>query len=265
MGTKPVYVTFSQLANNQALATITMNSPKANTFDYSSFVALSDALAEVEAAPNVRGLVLQSGLDNIFSAGFNFPIFHNISHDEFLRLWVLGKQIYRRIHAMPVPSIAAVDGHALGMGCVFALAFQSRFMVTGRSTIGLNEVAVGMSVPEWLAARYRDLTSPRTAEKMLPLGRTLTAQQAKEAGLVDEVFETKEQMQTAIVSHIEAAAMFQPQAQADTYRSLRRAHLKLFDESFEADNAWCWAMVNNPATQQGLAEALSRLKSKPKK
>ncbi|ORX74256.1 ClpP/crotonase [Linderina pennispora] len=265
MGTKPVYVTFSQLANNQALATITMNSPKANTFDYSSFVALSDALAEVEAAPNVRGLVLQSGLDNIFSAGFNFPIFHNISRDEFLRLWVLGKQIYRRIHAMPVPSIAAVNGHALGMGCVFALAFQSRFMVAGRSTIGLNEVAVGMSVPEWLAARYRDLTSPRTAEKMLPLGRTLTAQQAKEAGLVDEVFETKEQMQAAIVSHIEAAAKFQPQAQADTYRSLRRAHLKLFDESFEADNAWCWAMVNNPATQQGLAEALSRLKSKPKK
>ncbi|KAJ1813269.1 dodecenoyl-CoA isomerase, partial [Coemansia sp. RSA 2599] len=111
------YVTFSDLGSNEeCLATVTMSSPKANTFDHASLQALDEAVKQVEAKKGVRGLVLTSAVDGFFSGGFSLPIFRQIGHRDFLQLWMLGKSVFRRIYSLPVPSVAAIDGHALGLG-----------------------------------------------------------------------------------------------------------------------------------------------------
>ncbi|KAJ2396689.1 hypothetical protein GGI05_001010, partial [Coemansia sp. RSA 2603] len=85
------YVTFTDIGTkSEYLATITMNYPKANTFDYASLGALNEAIAKVEAKQGVRGLVLTSAIDGFFSGGFSLPVFQKISHEDFIRLWSLG-------------------------------------------------------------------------------------------------------------------------------------------------------------------------------
>ncbi|KAI8322980.1 ClpP/crotonase [Martensiomyces pterosporus] len=261
-----VYVTFRALSptspSSSSLATIILNSPRANTFDYSTLLALSDAIAQVEAAKGTRALVLSSAIGGIFSGGFHLPAFSQIARDDFLRLWTLAKTVYRRIHALPVPSIAAINGHALGLGCVLAMACQRRFMVQGTAAIGLNEAAVGLPVPEWLAIRYRDLTSPRAAEQLLPTGASLSASQALEIGLVDAIFESRDSMDAAAASHLLAATAVSQSAQAETIRNLRCAYLRQFDALFEADNEQFWCAVSRPETQQGISDALAQLKAR---
>ncbi|KAJ1892588.1 dodecenoyl-CoA isomerase, partial [Kickxella alabastrina] len=247
------------------LAKITMNSPKANTFTYASLQALGEAVAEVEAQKGVRGLVLDSAVDGFFSGGFNLPIFQKISQEDFMQLWSLGKHIFRRIYSLPVPSVAAIDGHALGLGCVMAMACQQRYMVIGaKKLIGLNEVAVGMPLPEWLAVRFRDLTSMRTAEDLLASGTAITAPRAHQIGLIDEVFTSKDEMNAAAMDFLWKRAAISYYAQSETLKNLRRGFLDYFDAEFERDNARFWIAMSHPSTQQCIDRAIAQLAAKSK-
>ncbi|KAJ1995548.1 hypothetical protein GGI25_001116 [Coemansia spiralis] len=245
-----------------------MNNPRANTFDYNSLYALGAAVSIVETKTDVRGLVLQSAVDGFFSGGFRLPIFHQITHAEFMRLWVLGKSIFRRIHALPVPSVAAIDGHALGLGCALALACQFRFMVhraeSAKRTglFGLNEVAVGLPVPEWLAARFRDLTTPRAAEDLLAIGATLPADRACKIGIIDRVFGSADDMHGSILADLEKRVAVPKEAQAQTISLLRRDYLDYFDACYERDNEQIWTALSSQSTQEAVASALAKLKAK---
>ncbi|KAJ2877795.1 dodecenoyl-CoA isomerase [Coemansia asiatica] len=257
------YVTFSDLGSKEeCLATITMNNPKANTFDHASLQALDEAVKQVQTKKGVRGLVLTSAVDGFFSGGFNLPIFRQIARQDFLQLWLLGKSVFRRIYSLPVPSVAAIDGHALGLGCVMAMACQKRFMVDSKKLIGLNEVAVGMPVPEWLAVRFRDLTSPRIAEDLLGIGAAMSATEACKAGLVDSVFALKSEMNAAALEFLKTRAAVSSYAQSETLSALRSHFLGYFDQSFERDNERFWAAISHPDTQRSIDRALEKLAAK---
>ncbi|KAJ2550214.1 hypothetical protein EV175_004156 [Coemansia sp. RSA 1933] len=247
-----------------------MNNPRANTLDQESLDALDSAVLEAESNKDVRGLVLESAVDGFFSGGFNLSVFQQITHAEFMRLWTVSKAIFRRIHALPVPSVAAIDGHALGLGFVFAMACQFRYMVRpdpsgsggSKRLVGLNEVAVGLPVPEWLVLRFRDLTTLRTAEDLLASGAMLSASRAHQAGLVDQLFCSSTGMHAAIVADLSRRATIPHQAQKQTIALLRRDYLDRFDACNERDNRFFWDVVSSTGTQQAIASALAKLKAK---
>ncbi|KAJ1796573.1 hypothetical protein LPJ56_007144 [Coemansia sp. RSA 2599] len=178
---------------------------------------------------------------------------------------MLGKSVFRRIYSLPVPSVAAIDGHALGLGCVMAMACQKRYMVDSKKLIGLNEVAVGMPVPEWLGVRFRDLTGSRVAEDLLGVGAALTATEACSAGLVDSVFASKSEMDAAAVDFLQTRAAASAYAQSETLGALRRHFLDYFDQSSERDNKRFWAAISHPDTQRSIERALEKLSSRKKK
>ncbi|KAJ2854127.1 hypothetical protein GGI22_004601 [Coemansia erecta] len=250
-----------------------MNNPRANTFDQESLDALNNAVSAAEANKGVRGLVLESAMDGFFSGGFNLSVFQQITHAEFMRLWSVSKAIFRRIHALPVPSVAAIDGHALGLGFVFAMACQFRYMVrpedpqgsSGKRLVGLNEVTVGLPIPEWLALRFRDLTTPQTAEDLLASGAMLSASHAHAAGLVDRLFSSSTDMRAAIVADLSHRAMIPRKAQAQTIALLRRDYLDRFDACNERDNRVFWDVVSSTSTQATIEKALAKLKAKKQK
>ncbi|KAJ2726050.1 dodecenoyl-CoA isomerase [Coemansia sp. Benny D115] len=254
-----IHVAFTEFKSVGCLATITMNSPGANTFDLPALQALDSAVAQAEARGDVRALVLTSAVDGFFSGGFNLPVLQRISRPDFLALWGMGKQVFRRILALPVPSVAAIDGHALGLGCVMAMACQHRFMVQSPRRIGLNEVAVGMPVPDWLAVRFRDLTSPRTAEEMLPVGATATASEAHAVGLVDRLCASRADLDAAVAEHLRQRCAVPPPAQAATLQALRRSFLEYFDAESARDNERFWAALSHPDTQQAIDRAIAQL------
>ncbi|KAJ2664862.1 hypothetical protein IWW48_000476 [Coemansia sp. RSA 1200] len=270
---QPFYVTFQKLDHSSAgcIATITMNNPRANTFNQDSLDALNNAVGLATATErDVCGLLLRSDVDGFFSSGFDLSVFQDITHAEFTRLWTASKAIFRRIHALAVPSVAAIDGHALGLGFVFAMACQLRYMVHPEPherkkkspLVGLNEVAVGLPVPEWLALRFRHLTTPRIAEDLLPTGAMLSADRALEVGLVDRLFPSSAAMHDAILADLNRRAMVPHEAQKQTIGLLRSEYLARFDACNERDNDFFWNAVSSPATQAAITSALARLKAK---
>ncbi|KAJ2038998.1 hypothetical protein IW146_009159 [Coemansia sp. RSA 922] len=261
----PFHVAFSELAGPLSpgcVATITMACAKANSFDLAALEGLSHALAQVEAQAGVRGLVLRSGTAGFFSAGFSLPVFHGIAQADFERLWALSRSIFRRLYALPAPSIAAIDGHALGLGCALAMACQHRYAVRSPGLIGLNEVAVGLPVPQWLAERFRDLTSLRAAEELLSTGASLSVVSALPLGLVDAVFDSADDVATAASTRLRQCAAAPRAAQAETLEALRREYLARFDADCERDTAQLWRAISRPATQNAIRAAIARLSNK---
>ncbi|KAJ2016900.1 hypothetical protein IWW57_005454 [Coemansia sp. S610] len=266
---RPFHVTFSELAgplSPECVATITMACAKANSFDPAALQGLSHALAQVEARVGVRGLVLQSGTAGFFSAGFSLPVFHGIAQADFERLWALSRDVFRRLYALPVPSIALIDGHALGLGCALAMACQHRYAVRSPGLIGLNEVAVGLPVPQWLAERFRDLTSLRTAEELLSTGASLSVARAQPLGLVDAVFDSSDDVAAAAHTRLRQYATAPRAAQAKTLEALRRDYLARFDADCERDTDQLWRAVGSSDTQTIIQDAIARLaKRRPSK
>ena len=82
-----------------------------------------------------------------------------------------------------------------GAGTIFALACHHRLMLRNGTRLGLNEVAVGLPVPHWLCDRMAQVCGHRNAERLLPVGATIPADQAVQVGLVDRAFDTAAEME----------------------------------------------------------------------
>lgn len=103
----------------------------------------------------------------------------------------------------PVPVVAAIGGHAPAGGCVLALCCDYRVMARSPDPakpfrIGLNEVQVGLAVPEGIQMLLRRLVGPRRAERLMVAGAMVPARRAFAIGMVDELADLANVTSTAI-------------------------------------------------------------------
>ena len=175
------------------LCVLTFDRPDsaANIFDEATFVELNaqlDFLASPEAHA-IKGVIFRSAKPKIFLAGADLIGFtRDPSGEKIERLIETGQRTFRRITMLPVPSVAAIHGLALGGGCEITLACDYRVASTSRETkIGLPEVQIGI-LPGWGGSTIlpRLLGLPKALEIILG-GKQLAAIPALKAGLVDAV------------------------------------------------------------------------------
>jgi len=163
--------------------------PPANALSPELIHALLEAL---RAAPTrARGLVL-SGRAGLFSAGLDVPLFVTLERSAARAAWRDFLELMRVLVELPIPVACAVTGHAPAGGCVLALCAHWRVMAAGAFRIGLNEVAVGVRVPEPIWAVARHAAGARVAERMLTGAELFEAGTALELGLVDELVAPEE-------------------------------------------------------------------------
>jgi len=178
----------------------------------------------VEAAPGegARALLL-SGAPGMFSAGLDVPTLLGLDRDAFRVFWADFFGLCAALARSPIPVAAAITGHSPAGGAVLAIMCDYRVMARGAFRIGLNEVQVGLSVPECIQAALRRLIGAYRAERLLVAGAMLDAEQAQAIGFVDELAEID-----AVVPRAQAwlgeLLKFPPQAMAAT-RRLARADL----------------------------------------
>jgi enoyl-CoA hydratase len=151
-------------------------------------VELLDALTrELDGfADDVRALVLTS-TGSTFSAGLNLFRITRDGADYVQRLLPLLSRFLRSLFAFPRPVVAAADGHAIAGGCVIALAFDTRLMAEGPGRIGLPELLVGVPFPAAALEVVRFALPREKVQALIYTGRSLSAQEARGAGLVDQV------------------------------------------------------------------------------
>ncbi len=147
--------------------------------------ALGGALAELASQQAIRCVVLHGGDARAFCAGSDIKEFAPLREDASERKILLEDMVLRRLARLPMPTIAAIDGPALGGGLELALACDLRVARRG-VLLGLPESGLG-GLAGTGSLRLTRLIGPARAKEMLFTGRTVTADEALGWGLVNSV------------------------------------------------------------------------------
>jgi enoyl-CoA hydratase len=169
------------------IAVLTMNRPKALNALNTRTLAELDALLQVEARdPAVRALVVTGAGDKAFVAGADISEMSAMTPAQARAFAELGQRAFARLEALPVPTVAAVNGFALGGGSELALACDLLY-ASERARFGQPEVNLGL-VPAWGGTQRlaRRVGAMRALEIVLT-GDMYDAARAKEMGLCLEV------------------------------------------------------------------------------
>jgi len=164
------------------IAVIRIAHGKVNALDAESLEALGAELDS--AAGEARGIVL-TGSGKAFSAGVDlFRILEG--GNEYLDRFLPGlDRTLRKLFDLPVPVVAAINGHAVAGGCILALACDYKIMSGGR--IGVPELAVGVPFPVSALEIVRFAVSRAVLQKIVYTGATLTHEEALADRIVDEI------------------------------------------------------------------------------
>ncbi len=156
---------------------------------------------EAALADGYEAIVL-SGQPDIFSAGLDVPELLGFKREQMQQFWVEFMSLLQCIANSPIPIVAAITGHSPAGGTVLALPCDYRIMATGVESgaykIGLNEVQVGLVVPEAIYYSMLRLTGERQAGHLVIEGKLIDSETAYSCGLVDELQPTKEVVSSAI-------------------------------------------------------------------
>jgi len=160
-----------------------LNRPdKRNALDEVLVAAIESVLAEARLAPSV--LIFYSTTPGIFASGADIAELRERDADAALR--AINAGLFERLEAHRWPTIALVDGPALGGGCELALACDFR-LASECAVFGQPELSLGILAGAGGNWRLAQLTGLATARRMLYTGARLDAGAAQAAGLVDEI------------------------------------------------------------------------------
>lgn len=168
------------------LALITLDRGRSNALNREMITELNDMLNSIASDQNIAGAII-TGKENFFSAGLDLIELYNYSEAEAESFWHLFLDFTANITSFRKPLVAAINGHSPAGGCVIALACDYRIMAEGKSIIGLNEVPVGIIVPNSIFHLYAFWIGTAHASRNLLEGKLFTPEEALQVGLVDEL------------------------------------------------------------------------------
>jgi Delta3-Delta2-enoyl-CoA isomerase len=192
--------------------------PPVNALDAGLIRALRET---IEAAPRegARGLIL-SGRSGMFSGGLDVPSLLQLDRAGMAEVW---RDLFGTCAALArstIPTVAAITGHSPAGGAVLSIFCDYRIMARGAYRIGLNEVQVGLVVPEPIQRGLRRLVGSYRAERLMVAGAMLDAEQALAAGFVDELVDVDHVVARAQIWLGELLAL-PPRAMGETRRYAR--------------------------------------------
>lgn len=247
------------LPHDGGITEIRLARPPVNALNRDLLAALREAItrAPLEGA---RGIVL-SGAQGMFSAGVDVPALLGQDRDTVRAYWREFFALCSVLAQSPVPVAAAITGHSPAGGAVLALFCDYRVMAEGPFRIGLNEVQVGLIVPECIQLALRRVVGTYRAERLLVAGAMIESAQALACGFVDETT-ALEQVTTRALHWLGDLLALPPRAMLTT-RALARADL--IDAWTDPDQLPLDAFVDSyfhEETQAVLQQLVARLKSK---
>jgi 3-hydroxyacyl-CoA dehydrogenase/enoyl-CoA hydratase/3-hydroxybutyryl-CoA epimerase len=172
----------------------------ANIFDHATLEELRQELDFIAGAPEVTGLILISAKPTIFIAGVDLRrLTESTPQSEIQELLEFGQAQIHRVAQLPMPTVAAIHGAAMGGGYEISLACDYRLAAADRVTrIGLPETNIGV-LPAWGGAtRLPRLIGLPKALDFILAGKIVNARQALKLGLVDELVPAERLVRAAV-------------------------------------------------------------------
>lgn len=170
-----------------AVAVIKMNNPPVNALGPVFLEDFDKVLSRLKGDGDARALLLSSECPGFFSAGDDVSALTEIDED-LIALLPKAHAMLDTLEALPIPTVAAIDGHALGGGLELALVCDFRFMGADCGRIGLPEVRLGLVPSLGGTQRLPLMVGKAKAIEMMFKGLQLTPEDAKQIGLINEIF-----------------------------------------------------------------------------
>ena len=178
------------LQENQ-IKIIQLNRKKANALNYDLIKSISEHLNKIKSDESVKGIIL-TGHEGMFSAGLDIVELYDKDREYMKNFWFLFSNLLLQIYSYPKLIFTAISGHCPAGGTVISIMTDYRIMAKGKYVIGLNEVAVGLTMPISIGKVFQSLLGNRTAEKMTLLGQLVDPLKAYQIGLIDEVVSSQD-------------------------------------------------------------------------
>ena len=213
---------------------IELNRPKVNAINEELINSLDAQLENLKKDDTIKGVIL-TGQEGIFSEGLDIIALYNSDKEYMKFFWSIFSNLLIKIYSYPKIMFTAISGHSPAGGTVLSIMTDYRIMSQGNYLIGLNEVAVGLSMPIGIGRVFQSLLGERIAEKMTLKGQLIDPENAKKIGLVDDVVKSEELLSRS-VSTLNDWLMLPFQKQIQSKLSLRKEVIDLMKSSAEKDN-----------------------------
>ena len=188
---------FIKLESNGAVVTLTIDREKTlNALNSQVLSEISEALDSIDL-DTARCLIIRGAGTKAFVAGADIAEMSNLSEAEALEFAKLGTSVFKKIERLPIPSIAAVCGYALGGGCELAMACDIR-LVSDTAAFAQPEPGLGIIPGFGGTQRLPLLVGISRAKEILFTGRRVKAQEALEIGLCSGVYTVEELFDKAL-------------------------------------------------------------------
>jgi enoyl-CoA hydratase len=223
------------LERRDAVLVVHLDDGKANALSSAMITAIGEAIDQAEADESVAAVVLH-GREGKFCAGFDLGVMRGGDIAAMSALVSDGGALVQRLYGSSVPVVAACTGHALAAGALLLLGCDLRIGSDVPCKVGLNEVAIGMVLPDWAMTISVERLSRRHLQRAVATAEVTDGAGAVDAGFLDRVVPDADVLDTAVAA---AAAMSQldRRAYAGTVRSLRGEVLDLMTEQITSDRA----------------------------
>ncbi len=171
------------------VAVITMTDPPANTYTYEMNRQLDEAILKARMDNDVHVLVLTGAGDKFFSAGANIKMLASVDPVFKYYFCLHANETLLRLEHTPKLVIAALNGHTVGGGLEIAMAADLRIARQDAGKIGLPEVNLGVLPGTGGTQRLSRMVGKSKAIELMVTGNTFTFEEAKEMGIVNDIFE----------------------------------------------------------------------------
>lgn len=212
------------------IATLRMDDGKVNALSPAMLAELAEAF---DAAEKEAGVVVLTGREGIFSAGFSLPVLQGGGR-EAAGMLRAGFGLAERMLSFPLPVLIACTGHAVAMASFLLLSADYRLGADGPFRIQANEVAIGLTMPHAAVEICRHRLAPAHFTRVVALAEAYTPAGAVEAGFLDRAVAPAD-LATAAGETASRLAGLDRGAHVATKLRARGAALQALQEAIVAD------------------------------
>lgn len=170
------------------LAILELNDPPANTYTYEMMRQLDEAILTARMDDDVQVIILRGKGEKFFSAGANIQMLSEVTPRFKYYFCLHANETLNRLEHTPKLVIAALNGHTVGGGLEIAMAADLRVACKDNGKIGLPEVTLGVLPGTGGTQRLSRILGKSRSIEMMATGRMFSFEEAKEIGLVNQVF-----------------------------------------------------------------------------
>jgi enoyl-CoA hydratase len=239
-----------------AVGIVWLDHPPLNILSAPVLTRLTQRLDELESDTGIRAVVLASAMERAFAAGADLKQMALMGAREAHRYGGQGQSVTRRIERLPLPVVAAVHGACLGGGCEIAQACDF-ILASDDARFGQPEVNLGIS-PGWGGTQRLPVwIGPQAAREWVYSGRTVSAEEARQAGLVYAVVERALLLDRA-VSMAQEFARKSPLALAAAKYAMQRASDPALDSRLSFELALWERLFGTQDQRRGMASFIEK-------